>query len=62
MTNRDKSYCINEECPFTDCNRHRSQITEPGIYSFADFDATYKKYITWLATKLIKGGVNNEAD
>lgn len=62
MTNRDRSYCINEECPFTDCDRHHSHITEPGIYSFADFDTTCKKYITWLATKLMKGGEADETN
>lgn len=48
--NRDRTYCINEECPYTKCDKHQSQLKgATGIFSFADYDKTCRKYIGWLS-------------
>ena len=48
--NRDKSYCINKECPYSTCDKHPSQLKgETGIIVFSEYDKTCRKYIGWLA-------------
>lgn len=45
----DKTYCINQDCPFVYCENHIRQLpTTGGTYSFADLDKVCKKYITYL--------------
>lgn len=45
-----KTYCINTGCPYTDCEKHPKRVVGlKGSFYFKDFDATCKKYISWLA-------------
>ena len=53
--NRDMTYCINAKCPYTDCERHVSQLAgERGTFSFANFDGVCRKYICYIVDSIQK--------
>ena len=48
---RDITYCSNDDCPFTDCIRHLSQLKgekESVIISLANFGGVCRKYLYHL--------------
>lgn len=49
----DITYCVNDSCPFDDCERHPSKIAKAcedgvGYVSMAALDSTCRRYIGWL--------------
>lgn len=53
--NRNITYCINNDCPFKDCERHMAQIpTKEGVYTLANFDGVCKRYIKFVASEVAK--------
>ena len=47
------TYCINNQCPFKECERHLSKISEAyidkkGYVSVANYDGMCRKYISYL--------------
>ena len=52
---RDITYCVNDDCPFTDCIRHARNLTGENpstILSFANFGGTCRRYIEYLVGDL----------
>ena len=58
--NTDMTYCQNISCPFDDCDRHSCHIfkewdtnkdKESIVVLLSNFDATCRKYISWLVDK-----------
>ena len=49
MTYKDKTFCRSNDCPYTRCERHPIQLTEPGMFSLGDFYKTCTKYLNWLS-------------
>jgi hypothetical protein len=48
-TMADITYCINPNCPFTDCERHPLQLEgKKGEFSFAALDGVCRRYIGYL--------------
>lgn len=46
----NKTYCINSNCPFTDCNKHLVNVkskTNKYVY-VASVDGTCRKYLSYL--------------
>ena len=57
----DRTYCINAECPFTDCDRHLSKIqSKTGYVSIANFDGVCERYIGYLVDELNEENVKGE--
>lgn len=49
----DKTYCVNGDCPFKECDRHKSHAPKfHGFISVANFDATCEKYISYLVSEV----------
>ena len=49
----DITYCLNSNCPFTDCEKHCSKIKEAasngkGYVSVSNFDGMCRRYIGYL--------------
>lgn len=49
----DITYCINARCPFKDCEKHLSKISDAcinvrGYVSVSNFDGVCKRYISYL--------------
>ncbi len=49
----DITYCINKQCPFKDCERHLSRISDAairgkGYVSVSNFDGVCRRYISYL--------------
>lgn len=64
---RNKSYCINNECPYSTCDKHSSQLKEQtSKRTFVEYDKVCRKYISWLAYSNyekyveLKEGIKNE--
>ncbi|MBR5316015.1 MAG: hypothetical protein IKU44_04410 [Firmicutes bacterium] len=52
-----KAYCINKNCIFHDCEKHMKQLEgKDGTYTFKGFDATCRRYISWLVSEVKKDG------
>ena len=56
----DITYCINKQCPFKECERHLSKISEAcingrGYVSVANLDGVCRKYIAYLADEAERG-------
>lgn len=57
----DITYCMNQGCPFKECERHPRTLKEvrrlhPGaMVSVTDFSGTCRDYIGWLAEKASSG-------
>ena len=56
----DITYCINNLCPFKECERHPSKISKAAIkgkgdVSVANYDGVCRKYISYLVNEA-KGG------
>lgn len=52
-----KTYCVNSNCPFTDCEKHLSNVkseTNDHVY-IANVDGVCRKYISYLIDN-ISGG------
>ena len=48
----DKTYCVNQHCPFIYCENHIRQLPKKeGKYSFADLDKICMKYTTYLVNR-----------
>lgn len=48
----DITYCVNDGCPFRDCENHPWHLEghDPNeVHSFADLDSVCRRYIGWLA-------------
>ena len=57
----DRTYCINTECPFKDCDRHLSKIQSgTGYVSIANFDGVCERYIGYLVDELNEENVKGE--
>ena len=53
--NRDITYCVNDDCPFTDCLRHMNRLKgepENVVISIANFGGVCRKYIAYLVGEL----------
>ena len=52
---KDKVYCINEDCPFTDCDKHLIQLSDVNsddkYVTVANLDSVCRKYIGYLVNK-----------
>lgn len=49
------TYCVNRECTFEDCENHLKNVKgerEMFWVYLADFDATCRRYIAWLAEEV----------
>lgn len=63
----DITYCLNQNCPFKDCERHSSKINKAcrdgkGYVSVADYTGSCRKYIGHLADYVVvKEGTMIEA-
>lgn len=45
----DITYCINTDCPFSDCEKHFSRLQgKSGTVKIADFGGTCREYISYL--------------
>ena len=44
----DITYCLNPDCPFTDCMRHSDNAPSGVPVSMAWLDGTCRRYIGWL--------------
>ena len=52
-----KTYCVNSNCPFTDCDKHLTKVKEEDskhVY-IANVDGVCRKYISYLIDN-ISGG------
>lgn len=50
---RDITYCINNNCPFKDCDKHMTYIPiKEGVYTLKAFDAVCERYIKFLASEV----------
>lgn len=46
---KDKTYCINADCPFTECDKHLHQLkNKDGYVNVAAFDSVCSDYIYYL--------------
>ena len=57
---RDITYCYCDDCPFTDCLRHRRQLAgerETVIISMANFGSVCQKYIESVVGETQDGGL-----
>ncbi len=55
MRNMISKYCCNHECPFDDCDKHiKWTKVNNGLYVLCDFDATCRRYISWLVSEVKK--------
>ena len=46
---KDKTYCINADCPFIECDKHLHQLkNEDGYVNVAAFDSVCRDYIGYL--------------
>lgn len=50
----DITYCINNQCPFKECERHPSKISRAcidgkGYVSVANYDGVCRRYLSCLA-------------
>lgn len=52
----DITYCMNNECPFTDCERHYNKAPRNVLISMAWLDKTCRRYIGHLVDELAKDG------
>ena len=53
MTLRDKTFCINTECPFKDCDRHPILLKGVRtIVSVAPLDGVSDRYIRYLVKEV----------
>lgn len=53
----DITYCVNSQCPFKDCERHLSKVSEAciqgrGYVSVASFDGVCRRYISHLVDEI----------
>ena len=53
----DITYCINNSCPFKECERHPSKIAKAslqgrGYVSVANYDGVCRKYIGYLVDEV----------
>lgn len=56
MVYQDRTFCINDDCPFTDCDRHYKHVEGVNcLVSLADFSGTCRRYISWIVDE-VKGG------
>lgn len=50
---RDKTYCVNPDCPYTDCEDSARRLKgQDGYASFANFGGVCRKYISWLVVRV----------
>lgn len=55
----DITYCCYAECPFKDCERHLSKVTESGRAQavwMADFAPTCRRYIAHVVEEVADNG------
>ena len=53
-----KTYCINNGCPFTSCEKHLKKCrAKKRKVSVANFDGVCKKYLRWLLKTHEKGDI-----
>ena len=46
----NKKYCTNNDCPYTDCDKHPSQLKgQTGKRTFVEYDKVCRQYLGWLA-------------
>ena len=53
----DITYCVNSACPFKDCERHSSKISDAcikgkGYVSVANFDGVCRRYISHIVDEI----------
>ena len=51
----DITYCMNNCCPFTDCERHSDNAPRGIPVSLAWMDGTCRRYIGWLVDQAKEG-------
>lgn len=51
-----KTYCVNNECPFKKCDKHPHRLkkikNKSKYVKIANFDAICKKYLTYLLNEI----------
>lgn len=53
----NKTYCMNKDCPFDDCDKHAIQLEgKEGKYTFANLYSVCRRYISWLVDEVKKDG------
>ena len=46
---KEMTYCINTQCPFTDCNRHLCRLQkQKGTVKVANLDGVCKRHINYI--------------
>lgn len=49
------TYCINNKCPFTDCEKHiRQNARKSGEITVANLDGVCRRYIIYIAERFWK--------
>lgn len=55
----NKTYCINKDCPFKDCDKHLSQLKiKEGMVNVANFDGVCDRYLFYILEIAMKEGEN----
>ena len=52
-----KTYCINNNCPYTTCKKHLGQLKynqSKNNIQIANYDGMCRKYISWLVDKILE--------
>ena len=56
-----KTYCINSNCPFKECNNHLSHVQDiedkSELIKVANFDSICREYMNYLVTYLKDGWI-----
>ena len=60
-----KTYCINNNCPFTSCKKHLKHCrAKKRKIKIANYDGVCRRYISWLVDtmtiKVLSGGMTYE--
>lgn len=56
MPSHDITYCLNWQCPFTDCERHSVNAPRGVPVSCAYLDGTCRRYIEYVVEEVSKYG------
>lgn len=48
-----KTYCINVQCPFRNCDKHPAVLKgKQGTAVFAAYDSICRKYLSWVLERI----------